>query len=297
MEKYTVEDKGTITLGSKVMVSDPCYGLNTWCQGVLENVLPGRYSCKVGLSDEGDWGIRVADIEARHVNYADGLEYQAEDFEVGVDSGTAGIFDYEYYCQYHTDSSEWPHANRSWLDRCYNVTEEYIKNPHYVSFLDLAEYKAALMCFRHDLNVLKAKYPELDVDSVYEEKINHYHKLMNDNYDCSLDGLRDILRRLKEIEDGTYEPPKRTDAENELVDVECKYGDMLHNLWVVYNKKIVSQKNLYRNSGGTTDGLGLMSSSGYGDGGYECFTARNDEGKIVSIRVEFIGEDEDDEDC
>ena len=38
--------KTTIKLGNKVMVSDPCYGLDTWCQGVLENVLPGNYMKK-----------------------------------------------------------------------------------------------------------------------------------------------------------------------------------------------------------------------------------------------------------
>lgn len=32
---------GTFSLGTKVMVSDPCYKLNTWCQGVLENVKSG----------------------------------------------------------------------------------------------------------------------------------------------------------------------------------------------------------------------------------------------------------------
>ena len=51
-----------IQLGEKVMVSDPCYGLNTWCQGVLENVLPGDYRCNIEYSDEGDWGMRVSAI-------------------------------------------------------------------------------------------------------------------------------------------------------------------------------------------------------------------------------------------
>ncbi len=34
------ENGRDIELGDKVMVSDPCYDLDIWCQGVLENVKP-----------------------------------------------------------------------------------------------------------------------------------------------------------------------------------------------------------------------------------------------------------------
>ena len=33
----------TITLSNVVMVSDPCYKLDTWCQTIITNVLPGTY--------------------------------------------------------------------------------------------------------------------------------------------------------------------------------------------------------------------------------------------------------------
>ena len=114
--------KATIKLGSKVMVSDPCYGLGTWCQGVLENVLPGNYNCEVEYSDEGDWGVRVAAIEVRHQDYDDVVPMDMENFDVGVDSGQAGIFDYEYYCKYHTDYNERPHVDDDWYDRVGDIT-------------------------------------------------------------------------------------------------------------------------------------------------------------------------------
>jgi len=123
--KGTVENKGVITLGAKVMVSDPCYGLGTWCQGVLENVLPGQYDCNVEYSDEGTWGTRVSAIEVTHVNYKTGsLLLQMEDFEVGVDSGQAGIFDYEYYAKYHMDATERPHVNDDWYDMVCDKTDD-----------------------------------------------------------------------------------------------------------------------------------------------------------------------------
>jgi hypothetical protein len=44
--------------------------------------------------------------------------------------------------------------------------------------------------------------------------------------------------------------------------------------------------------------FGCVSSSGYGDGGYDCFVKRSDKGEILAVRLEFITEyEEDDVDC
>ena len=164
-----------IKLGNKVMVSDPCYGLGTWCQGVLENVLPGNYNCKAEYSDEGEWGVRVSAIEVRHVDYDDFIPIDMESFEVGVDSGQAGIFDYDYYVRYHDGCDVRPHVEDDWYDKVCDIT-------------------------------------------------------------------------------------------------------------------------LSRESAGNVDGFGFVSSSGFGDGGYACWTAREKNGYIVAIRVEFIDEYDEEED-
>ena len=167
--------KTTIKLGNKVMVSDPCYGLGTWCQGVLENVLPGNYNCKAEYSDEGAWSLRVASIEAVHEDYDGVLCMDMENVDVGVDSGQAGIFDYDYYAKYHDSCNVRPHVDDDWYDRVCDIT-------------------------------------------------------------------------------------------------------------------------LSKESAGSVDGLGFVSSSGFGDGGYACWTERNKDGYIIAIRVEFITEeDEEDE--
>jgi len=217
--KGTVENKGVITLGAKVMVSDPCYGLGTWCQGVLENVLPGQYDCNVEYSDEGTWGTRVSAIEVTHVNYKTGsLLLQMEDFEVGVDSGQAGIFDYEYYAKYHMDATERPHVNDDWYDMVCDLTHTHVKNPDYEEFY----------------------------------------------WENASDTVENLLARFKAFEE--------------------------------YRQSIKSEKYLYKLDGNTIDNLGFVSSSGYGDGGYYCWTTKNEDGKIVSIRVEFIGEYDEEED-
>ena len=164
---------GTVSLGTKVMVSDPCYRLKTWCQGVLENVKAGIWNAYLRMSDEGEWGIRVAELIVIHSECAKTNPIvidELQTFEVGVDSGCAGIFDYDYYAKYHTEDE----TNRNWYD--------------------------TIIC--------KQFFP-------------------------------------------THE---QSGWENSIF----------------------------------TDSEGVASSSGYGDGGYDCFVSRNDEGEIIGIKIVFI---------
>jgi hypothetical protein len=81
-----------ITLSENVMVSDPCYSLDTWCQTKLTNVLPGKYNVEVDKHDEGTgWGVRVSSITVIHEDYVDDGDWEQHS-ECGVDSGQCGIF-------------------------------------------------------------------------------------------------------------------------------------------------------------------------------------------------------------
>ena len=154
---------GTITIGSRIRVSDPCYDKDTWCAGTIENVLPGEYDCFYILFDDGDWGKRVAELEIRHQDYLHIYADKAEDIDVGVDSGQCGLYDQDYF--------EQNCGNEDWYDMACQLT-----------------YHKEEICFQ----------------------------------------------------------------------------------------------------GGTMDEKGFVTSSGYGDGGYVCFTGRNRGGKVISVRVEFI---------
>ena len=165
-----MENRGFINLNSTVMVSDPCYKINTWCQGVLHNVLAGKYKCNIDIWDEGEWGDRVATIEVVHEEYNGILSYNPESFQIGVDSGQAGIFDYEYYKQSHADN-----LNQDWYNEVCNITSS-------------------------------------------------------------------------------------------------------------------------RKRGGIINNAGFVSTSGYGDGGYTCYTCRDKNGYIIGIRIEFLSEENENED-
>ena len=81
-----------ITLSENVMVSDPCYTPDTWCQTKLDNVLPGLYNVEVDKHDEGTgWGVRVSSITVIHKDYTDTDDWEQHS-ECGVDSGQCGVF-------------------------------------------------------------------------------------------------------------------------------------------------------------------------------------------------------------
>jgi len=115
MERTMKKELGIITLSDSVRVSDPCYDMNTWCAGTIENVLPGKYNCSMEVSDKGAWGDRVSSITAIHADYdADRLIYVLTRIDVGVDSGQCGIYDLDYFRD-HCKSEEW-------YDRICNIT-------------------------------------------------------------------------------------------------------------------------------------------------------------------------------
>lgn len=87
-----------IKLGSTVMVSDPCYTTETWCQAKIENVLQGEYNIHCEKYDTGDWGERCSLLIAFHKDYnINNLDWEIHPAEIGVDSGQAGIFDIASY--------------------------------------------------------------------------------------------------------------------------------------------------------------------------------------------------------
>lgn len=110
-----------IKLNNTVVVSDPCYELNSCGQGVLKGVLLGFYNCEAKMVNDQFWGTRVASLEVCHECYAH-PNYQLAPFTVGVDSGQAGVFDYEYYEKYHVNTLENMTTNDQWYDDVCDIT-------------------------------------------------------------------------------------------------------------------------------------------------------------------------------
>ena len=87
-----------ISPSKNVIVTDPSYDTNTWCQAKFDNVLEGVYNTNCAVVDTGDWGNRCSYLIAVHENYnIKDLKWEIDPAEIGVDSGQAGIFDMKFY--------------------------------------------------------------------------------------------------------------------------------------------------------------------------------------------------------
>jgi len=118
------KDIGTFEITSgKVIVSDPCYNRDTWCMGDLHHVKNGEWRAYLHIFDLGDWGNRVGYIRCYHKDHDCplisqlGPSWEQQDFEVGVDSGQAGIYDES---QYHGGEDDY--GEGGWYDINCNLT-------------------------------------------------------------------------------------------------------------------------------------------------------------------------------
>lgn len=95
-------------VSGKMVLSDPCYELGTWCQGIIDNVKNGTWVGIIEQSDEGGWGTRNSILISLNKDAWEKTP-QLEDwligmvgterlnFDGGVDSGQFGHFDYENF--------------------------------------------------------------------------------------------------------------------------------------------------------------------------------------------------------
>ena len=87
-----------INLGKSVIVTDPSYNTETWCQAKVDNVKEGEYISHCEIVDTDGWGKRCSLLIASHSSYnVNNLNWEVYPEEIGVDSGQAGIFDMAYY--------------------------------------------------------------------------------------------------------------------------------------------------------------------------------------------------------
>ena len=113
--KTEVKELGTIKLNKKIVVGDPCYDVDS--VNTVKNVKPGIYHVFLRKADANSWGERISRIMVIHQDNLAHIHYEDDDYGalesrfapnlyitdgeiVGVDSGQAGVYDYDYFCRY-----------------------------------------------------------------------------------------------------------------------------------------------------------------------------------------------------
>lgn len=103
----TLNVLGDFELTGPVMrVSDPGYDRDAWCCGTMDKCKTGIWEAASIIQNFCEWGDRVSLLAARHKEtgpdfsvvhcwpiYNGLIGWKEQPFEVGVDSGQAGIFD------------------------------------------------------------------------------------------------------------------------------------------------------------------------------------------------------------
>lgn len=82
---------GKFQLGDKVDITDPCYNKNVWCR-MTTDCKPGTWYGYATISDEGEWGDRVAALCIYLEDHKDAEPYWELIGNIGVDAGLAGFF-------------------------------------------------------------------------------------------------------------------------------------------------------------------------------------------------------------
>ena len=305
--KRVWEDKGTINLGDKVSVSDPCYSPDVWCSTIIKNVLPGEYTCKLmryegvyvyGDGYEENVSNRCAAIDIYHKDYQDiePIEYKSSAV-IGVDSGQAGFYDADYkhengYLESDEDLKDLDISDREkkadeWYNKVCDLTLTMKDNKNYKPFVQTKRFREFIDGVFSDN---RKEYIQGIIKEFYGNSENDL-KVMTEDSLKSLENpvFKNVGERLSELsEQGKYTEEEISYLEN----LEKKLNGVGHGLLIFALK----QRYDYSNEGsekvesldaGILDGKCFVSSSGWGDGEYELYVGMNKEGKIVSMRIDF----------
>lgn len=236
------ENGHDIELSDKVMVSDPCYDLDIWCQGVLENVKPGTWRTKAENLNINCWGDRCSALIAWHEDVEEPDNFEKTDIRVGVDSGQAGIYDYNHFAYIKNDRE----YDENWYDN-----------------IQTFAYK---------------RQPVTPVGRYLIDKIKPLHQ-KRIALEKELDGLDSKLGNL--FYQGLFH------QEMELKRKGFQYG--------IYDESLNDYKVSTPVNCIWTDKHSVVTSSGLGDGSYDCYVARNEDGQIIGIKIDYCLEDNGEE--
>lgn len=233
-----------ITLSQDVMITDPCYDEDTWCNGKLTNVRPGTWHTKANYLNIEFWGDRCANIIAWHETVDEPTNWELTDIDVGVDSGQAGIIDLAHFRQIKATHEQ----EEKWYDSI--QTYQYGRKPI------TPENQLLLKKLQKLYQNIEEYYPQFDTEITDKEKAEKFA-----NY----------LERRRELD-------------NALLGTTLDQQSFIDHMQQTCTEEI------------WTDDHSVITSSGFGDGSYNCLIAKDKKtDQIIGIKIDYFYNSEDDE--
>lgn len=257
---------GTFEINSGVArISDPCYDTDIWCAGVLNDVNCGTWHGIIKHETlegflPGRFDDLATDLVAIHDDYIedDISDWEHTEIHVGVDSGQSGIYDDKYY---NTDSS------------VSNMNDNY--NDYY-SFFDRFDDSVTLS----DIILKKSLKTLEDVNISDEEKEKMYDLIKIANEQKEYKKSRIGRGRINQTR--WFSKPSQI-----WYGINCALTNGFDNPLC----EDIKEEDLIKSLGGVMP-FGVVSVSGYGDGGYKCYVSKKDD-KIIAIKIVFISDDDE----
>jgi len=257
-EFYPKIDRGSITLSDKVRVSDPCYDIDTGCAGTIDNVKPGEYECfEFRGNFPSNWDGKVHDdhrVAAIEIRHKDCTE-PAYKTHLDIDVGV--------------DSGQAGFYDQAYFEQ---VKQDEVLEDEWYSKVCGLTYKTWVDSKNID-ELLTPEVMNQIIDKLFINKDEEYRtkvfakselELLDTQYarctgDADLEGLKFLIKNVISVHDPDYEIKRHSETR-----------------------------------GDTIDNKGFVSSSGFGDGGYDCFVSKNDAGQIDAMLLVYIWPEKDD---
>lgn len=236
------ENGRDIELGDKVVISDPCYDLDVWCRGTLENIKPGIWRTKAENANINGWGDRCTALIAWHedVEEPNNEDFEETSIDVGVDSGQAGIFDYKHFEYIKSDEN---------------------RDEQWYNSIDTFRYKRVPV-------TPVGRYLIDKIKPIQMTRIALEEKFKETNNELDKRASLELFRHEMELKRDGF-----------------KYG--------IYDESLDDYKVSTPVKCIWTDKYSVVTSSGLGDGSYDCYVAKNEAGQIIGIKIDYFPEYED----